>query len=210
MSKIHTQNSQGQDESHSPRLIEEAEAEELLRKIQKFADPTGKDVIISLRGWWQAELRWARNRVTLASDRRDLRLRVDRRVNGVWGSGVTNQLDDYSIKGIIDLAERTAMLRHRRSLDTFETSAPVLPEPTPLIWSDATFNSLSKERADLTASTIAEARSRELVSAGYTEVRGGMIASLDLSANATDNVTYNRFSQAQCSLTVLINPRLLS
>lgn len=184
------------------RLLEEEEAKDLLHKVQNIADPSGESVAVSLTGWWQAELRWSRNRINLASDRRDINLTVSRQINGVWGSGSTNQLDDYSIKGVIDLAERTASLKNKRLKESFEIDPPRLPEPSPEIWSDTTFNCPADERAAFTASAIAGAMSNDLVSAGYTEIRGGLTASYMPRTYRPDRFSYTRFSQAQCSLTI--------
>lgn len=188
--------------SQSLRLIDEQEAKDLLHKIQKIADPSGEDVAIRLMGWWQSELRWSRNRISLASDRRDITLQVSRRVNGVWGSGSTNQLDDYSIKGVIDLAERTASLRNKRVTDMFEIDPPQLPEPSPEIWSDSTFNSPADQRAKFTSAAVSGAISNDMVSAGYTEVRGAMDASYAPRTYRPNRYSYTRLSQAQCSLTI--------
>ena len=104
----------------------------------------GGVTVPTITSWWNGEVRWGRNRVNLAGDRRDIRVAVKRIMNGSVGEATTNQTDDASLEGVVRAEERGAARwdKHERVLTdySFDPPLPPLPLPRPVIWSDATYN----------------------------------------------------------------------
>ena len=144
-------------------------------------------------------LRWAGNRVSLASDRRDVMLMVSRRVDGRLGYVHTNQLDDASLEAAVRAAERQLTFFGSREPRDFTIPAPAFTYPTPAIWSDATFGVMTEARARLVRAVIAPAEAQRMRSAGYLEMRGTGTA---VFQTATGPLRYAACTQAQCSMTV--------
>ncbi len=192
----------GDASNDNDRLILKAEAERIIRRIGQL-DPAGvKTTTITVSGWWQGELRWTRNRVSLASDRRDVQVSIQRLVNGHAGTGVTNQTDDESLTGVLRMAERAAELGDGRGLPAFPTRPPQLPTPNTAIWSDATYSVTAETRGELARVLTAVAEEQNLLSAGYLEMRGAATATLAPASATPDTIIYNQMTQAQCSMTV--------
>jgi predicted Zn-dependent protease len=91
----------------STRILSLEESEAIARRVRAFAKGGGFTGV-SVMSWWNGELRWARNRVSLAGDRRDTVVSVSRSINGVGGSTGTNQLDDASLEAAVRHAEQEA------------------------------------------------------------------------------------------------------
>ncbi|HEU4588175.1 MAG TPA: metallopeptidase TldD-related protein [Gemmatimonadales bacterium] len=188
----------------APRLLSKAQCEEIARRIFAFAN--GGETRVWLHSWWNGELRWARNRVSLASDRRDLTINVERVLDGVWSRTTTNQTDDASLQAAVRAAERQA----RRGVagarrPPFTPPVPDLGRPDPAIWSDVTYGLTTEARAGMARRLAATADAKGLLSAGYIETRGGAwmhLSSRRLAANAPWDTPYVRWTQAQCSMTV--------
>ena len=56
------------DDSH--RILSREECDAIAKRVFSFAQGGG-ETRVKISSWWQGELRWARNRVSLAGDRRD-------------------------------------------------------------------------------------------------------------------------------------------
>nr|PZN63775.1 MAG: hypothetical protein DIU58_10140 [Sphaerobacter thermophilus] len=159
------------------RLLSREECEEILERAHGFARGGG-ETAVAIASWWQGELRWGRNRVSLSSDRRDLWVNVQRKlVNGrsVRGHIVTNQIDDASLREAVRAAERKSALGADPGWGLGDY--PRLPEYPPYRgaphWADATFNLTVKERAEVARSIIDAVEAEGLLSAGYLEVHAG-------------------------------------
>ena len=182
------------------RFLSKDEAEALVQRIGKFARGGGLTVPV-ISSWWSGELRWGRNRVNLAGDRRDIRITVTRIINGSSGRASTNQTDDTSLEGVVRAAERGAAswegLEKFEIPYSFEPPMPALPLPKPVIWSDATYNLAAEARGEIARKLVASAEAVKLLSAGYIEVRAGSVLR---TVNGVSQ--YDRYTQAQCSMTV--------
>jgi predicted Zn-dependent protease len=144
-------------------------------------------------------MRWGRNRVTLASDRRDIRVNVTRIVRGAEGRASTNQLDDESLEETVRAAERTAGLGEISPGMGIEPPKPApLNTPTTAIWSDTTLNLTAEARGQVARNLVEAAETGGMLSAGYLEVRAGG-GSAGVIAGETH---YAAYTQAQCSMTV--------
>lgn len=184
------------------RLPDKGKAESVFRKIIEITGGDEDNLVISLSSWWQGEMRWARNRVNLSSDRRDIVLQVSRRIYGTWGTGLTNQLDDESLAGVVSVAERSAFIRNNREGDLFNPDQPILSVPDTKIWSDNTYSVSSQMRSELAQALAEGAEEEDLLSAGYIEMRGSAISTYSPRSYRENRINHIRSSQSQCSMTV--------
>jgi predicted Zn-dependent protease len=186
------------------RILSKAECETIAQRIFELARGGG-ETLVHILSWWNGELRWARNRVSLASDRRDIRIQVTRRVGAGRRSVSTNQLDDVSLEAAVRAAERGWVPSPLR------TPLGIPPVPTPersptAIWSDATYGVTPETRGAVARALIEPAEAKGMLSAGYLEMRGGAVMSV--SSLRPDGpyspweVPYVPWTQAQCSMTV--------
>lgn len=193
------------------RILTREDCQAILARAQAFAKGGG-DTAIAVSSWWQGELRWARNRASLSSDRRNIRLEVIRTLaDGDRRAVVTNQLDDASLEAAVRAAERKSA-RGRlagRGLGYF----PPLPQyeqfADAAIWSEATHGLTTEARGEVARAMIASAEAAGFYSAGYLEVRAASTAHIGTAfeqrktgEHAFWEMPYTRWTQAQCSTTV--------
>lgn len=194
--------------AESARFLSKAECEAIARRVFALMQGGGNGVV-GIASWWQGELRWARNRVSLASDRRDVHVRIERTIaDGHMGAVSVNQTDDASLEAAVRAAERIAAVRHAglRPVPFEPPPIPSMPRPTTAIWSDATYGLDTESRGDVVRALIAAAEARGMLSAGYLEVRGASHLRVDFDRptrqDAPWDLNYAQWTQAQLSTTV--------
>ena len=192
--------------SDDARILSEQDCETLAKRVFKMASGPG-ETYVNVMSWWNGELRWARNRTSLASDRRDIRIDIVRDVGVGRGQVTTNQLDDVSLESAVRAAERTAVLApmaHRPP--PVEPPLPKFERPKTAIWSDATYAVTPEVRGEAARALIEPAEAKGMYSAGYLEMRAGsraMISSTRMGGTpAPWDVPWAAWTQAQCSMTV--------
>lgn len=200
------------------RIITQEMCTDLIRRINDFCTGDG-NVSVNIAGWWNGELQWARNRVWIATDRRDIRISIQRGIQGGHGVVSVNQLDDASLKAAVAAAERVAHRTASQARSEMLPPPPELPNPTPTIWSDATYNVTASTREELARTLMQGAEDVGLLSAGYLEMRAGAysVSGGSSGSEAWDDAqqklsilhgspnvqsTYVTYTQAQCSMTV--------
>lgn len=188
------------------RLLTREEMVRIGDRINGFATGDGSSTV-QIDSWWAGELRWARNRVSLTSDRRDIRVSIQRLVSHSVGQAWTNQLDDVSLQAAVHAAERAAQLRPQSRIEDFHPPSPMLPEATPTIWSDATFDATAPMRGTLATSLVSRAEAKGMLSAGFLRMYGssrGLLQELrgDVAAAGKGTIRYNQFTVGECSMTV--------
>jgi predicted Zn-dependent protease len=193
------------DSEQTVRILRHDDVKRIVDRIQDFASGGGA-ISIAVRSWWNGELRWARNRVNLASDRRDVRVWVRRRLGGslTVGDMETNQIDDDALLATVRAAERSAGLRPFREARDMPLEVSPLPYPTTTIWSDATYNVTAAERGKIGQALARGAESKGMMSAGYLEMRAGEVAVFSTQGDElpANTIRYDTYTQAQCSMTV--------
>jgi predicted Zn-dependent protease len=178
------------------RFLSEGECRALASRILGYARGGGRTEV-TITSAWSGELRWARNRVSLASDRRDMTLSVMRNIRGAIASASTNQMDESSLEAVTRSAERS--LRYQPRLPEDMVDPPSRFEyPASTIWSDATLAVDTAARGDVSRAIVAPVEQHGLLSAGYVQVIAGSVASIDSDGRAV----YAPYTQAQCSTTV--------
>ncbi len=190
----------------SDRILSERECRAIAERVFAFARGGGETKVF-LSSWWNGELRWARNRTSLAADRRDLRVIVRRTVGVGEGNVVTNQVDDASLEAAVRAAERSAILSPR--LEHPPPYEPPLPRgkwAETDIWSDATYDLSTEARGEVARGLLESAEAKGMLSAGYLEARAG--ARMTISSLRPDDSSalwdtpYQKWTQAHCSMTV--------
>ncbi len=198
-----------QPNDETPYLSREVCAR-IIARVAAFADGGGRTFIL-IGSWWQGELRWARNRVNLSGDRFNRTLEVTRERNGGRGVATTNQLDDVSLEATVRIAERRASeseMLHPILRNTL--SDPMLETPVPTIWSSATSKVTAEARGAVAQGLVERAEAETMLSAGYLEMRTASRAMALRTAeeigqgedSAQADIKYDRWTQAQCSMTV--------
>jgi predicted Zn-dependent protease len=178
------------------RILSKAECDTIARRVKGFAEHGG-DTDVEIKSWWAGELRWGRNRVSLAGDRRNIGVEVTRTIRQAPGVAATNQIDDVSLQAAVRAAERSARLMQPWPQD-LEKPRPPFTYATPAIWSDATYNQTASESEQAVRALMDPAEAQAMLSAGYLEVRADTMAHYPKDRPAT----YAAFTNAQCSMTV--------
>jgi predicted Zn-dependent protease len=188
------------------RFLTREEAERIIRRALQLTRGGG-ETTITVTSWWNGELRWARNRTSIASDRRNVYIDIGRQIGPGVSFASTNQIDDISLEGVIRAAERTAQLNGTkvRNIRTPFVEPIVLPSSEPLIWSENTYGLTAVARGAIMRMLSEESEAKGMLSAGYLEMRAGEVATL--TTNGEDGgpknvVRYSQYTQAQCSMTV--------
>ena len=193
------------------RILSRVACDEIFARVSAMAQGGGS-TSISISSWWQGELRWARNRVSLASDRRDNTVIVERTIeNGAVGIVVTNQLDDVSLEAAVRAAERISGMNSKMGRGVgFYPKLPEYERPPGAIWSDATYLPATEAHSAVVRSIIEPAAAKGMLSAGYLEMRAASAATWDnsfLNLRSGEHALpweepYNSWTQAHCSMTV--------
>jgi predicted Zn-dependent protease len=198
------------DPASAERILTREDCDRIFARVRAFARGGG-DTTVTMSSWWQGELRWARNRVSLASDRRDNVVAVARTIeNGEIAAVVTNQLDDVSLEAAVRAAERRSGLGSKMGRGIgFYPKLPSYERPPGAIWSDATFGLTTERRGEIVRSLMGPAAAKGMLSAGYLEVRAASMATLNDSfpelrtgRTAFWEEPYLSWTQAHCSTTV--------
>jgi predicted Zn-dependent protease len=179
------------------RILRREECEKIVERLQSFARLKGR-MEIKISAWWQGELRWARNRVSLASDRRDILVSLRRYLNGGSSFAMTNQLDDESLKALMQSTEREATLFGTRDIAGMTLPPPPFTYPKTAIWSDATYNLTTEARGAIARTVVEPAEAKDLLAAGYLEMRASETAAF----NTGQDFVSTTLTQAQCSMTM--------
>lgn len=185
----------------SPRILPEEEVQRICDVIMNCESTQRGVTEISVRSWWNGELRWARNRVSLASDRRDIMVTVLRALDGGQSIISSNQTDTISLESMVAAADRGVALALKREAEGINPRPPKLLMPSPQIWSDVTSNLSVSERSRLGQMLAEESEAQSLLSAGYIEIRATETAEMSTTAHDPREILYSAFTQSQCSMT---------
>ena len=192
------------------RILSREECDAISDRVRAFARGGGHTTV-EISSWWQGELRWARNRASLASDRRNNEIVVHRTIeNGEEGIVATNQLDDASLEAAVRAAERCSGMGSRMGGGVgFYPKLPDYERPGGAVWSDTSYGLTTETRGEIARSLIEAAEGKGMLSAGYLEVRAASAATLNDShtqlrsrEHAFWEEPYIAWTQAHCSTTV--------
>jgi predicted Zn-dependent protease len=182
-----------------PRLLTRADCEAIARRLGQLTR-AGGDTDVAITSLWTGAARWARNQVSLASDRRSLSVSVRRNVRGLLGSATTNQVDDASLEGAVRAAEWAASFGPPQPKD-FDVPPPAFTYPHTTAWSEATYGLTADTRGQVVQALGAAAEAHGMLSAGYLEARAQAVAALRCRDAHVESL-YATCTQAECSMTV--------
>ena len=176
------------------RHLTRSECEDIARRVLAFA--TANETRVTINSGQQGNTRFAVNQISTAGDSYNAGISVQSSFGRRSGSSSTNRLDDDSLRGTVQMAERLARL------------SPEDPEALPLLgpqqygesaaWSEATASLEPTERAKAVQLIAAPARVANLLSTGYLEANAGAFA----VANSRGLFAYNR--STSCALTTTV------
>jgi predicted Zn-dependent protease len=175
-------------------VMSRAACEALGTRIAGMARGPG-GTTVGVESSWRGDLRWGRQRVTLAGDRREVGLSITRWHDGAAGTVNVSQLDDAALQSAVRSAEQL-MYGARTMPRDAESPRPVFTYPKPRIWSTDSA-SLGAAARGQTARDVLRTTGERLVSAGFLAVG----ASARGSFGSTPGY-YCADTSAECSVTV--------
>lgn len=157
----------------------------------------GGDTTVSIVSQYSGSARWARNRMHVASDSRELDIRISRSIRGGGGSSNTSRLDDEGLLQAVREAE-SAMQVGGEAAEQIDD--PFINESSlqPTLWSEGTYSFGAEKRTDLVQGLIEGAESQGMMSAGNL-----LIAANGTATMSTDGMfRYYPQTVVECSMTV--------
>ena len=188
-------------EPDPPRFLSREICAAIVQRLQGRSVERGMEIDADLLSAWRGDVRWGRNRITVASNWRDQTLEFRRRAaGGAYVRLATNQLDASALASVDTWGDRL--------LQMFQSFGRNLPRPayTPVtqpytethIWSETTYAQHPEQRSTIAGQLIQHAEQAGMLSAGYlsVEARG-------VSYRTPEGLfLYAPQTLAQCSLTV--------
>jgi predicted Zn-dependent protease len=184
------------------RFLPRTLCDDIFEKIFDIANRKHR-LSVQITSSWEGNIRWARNRTSLASNRRRIQVHVAMERGGVPAMVSTNQLDEASLKAAVHAVERVLdMQGENHIIQDILLKAPEFTPPEVKIWSDATYNTSNETRGEIARLLTETAESRDLLAAGFIEMRAGQIATKFRTLDGQVQDRYDRYTNAECSMTV--------
>lgn len=187
--------------NESVKLLSEADGKRIVDKALSHMAPDA-NVQISVMSFWSSGSRWARNKATMTSDHRDIIVSVVRNPGQVVGMAHTNQIDDESIRGVVESADYYARMNQHPAEPPTGFSPRIFALNTGNVWSDTTYNRDPRENSELISRLTKESVRRDFISAGYIESYAGSLTVFERDQWGFESSRFARLTQAQCSATV--------
>lgn len=175
-------------------ILTKDEAKQIIDKVLSYAKADETEV--SIFGGKTGNIRYARNTVNTSGETNEIRLSINSVFGKKVGSSSTSELDDDSLRKVVERSEEIAML------------APENPEYMPMLGpqtypDSATFSSATDKidpefRAQLAADSIGVSSGGNLTAAGYLEDFSGFVA----TGNSKGLFGYNTSTSVDFSITV--------
>ncbi len=184
------------------RLVDIDTARKVVDLIYSLSQPMG-GTSISIRSWHATGQRWSRNRASMSSDQRDIRLSISRFIDGGSGSVTTNQVDRASLESAVRYAEERAIyMSVAARFSDMPLGSPDLEVRGKNVWSDKTYNRTNKVNGELVSYIARKSEAASMLSAGYIETGSANSYSIynqdgKISPESTAMVT-----RAMCSMTI--------
>lgn len=179
------------------RFLSKEECDAVGARVLGMAADGGSTLVV-VESEWSGNVRWARNRTSVASDRRTLTVTIQRVIDGAGTTVATNQLDDDALRAAVRAAER--LLRERSTTPPDFRTPPVSHSyPDPKIWSDASYSQTTDARAKAVAPLMEAAEQATMLSAGFFGVtaRSTAVIGSDIGPSM-----YAAQTLSECSTTV--------
>jgi hypothetical protein len=178
-----------------PRFLSEETYQTLFNQLRAAAK-WPNSTLLFLSSAWRSDVRWARNRTTLADDWRNTN--VDVRCGG---DAATNQIAPEALRAVVGWLD-TTLQQFRGGLGADAKNPTEYIErklfPATYIWSDATYAQTQDTRLAIANHLISGADTAGMLSAGYLgiQAQGNVLELRD------HHLLFAPQTIAQCSLTV--------
>lgn len=184
-------------------MLSQEETERILSHLQNLRGFKGH-YTFNVSSTWNSDIRWARNRASMTSDRQTAQVFIGCDINGGKGSAVTNQIDDASLEGVLRSAERQALrvADLQKPLDVPMELPPLGYMPQTITWSDRTVDRTVEDSAQVVQHATSLAEEHDLMSAGYIDSHGLTVGMRVVDIYDREIQLYSSMTQAQCSATV--------
>ncbi len=187
----------------APRLLTATEAERIISETKSYCGSDGT-LGISIVSWWAGSQRWARNRASMTSDQRDIKIVIFRKIGDAGGhcEATTNQIDSASLRGVAKYVELYARRSAKPNGIDMALQRPHWNSAGAPVWSDATFNRSIEENGSLVHTLTRRAEDAGFLSAGYIESYGSNYIGWNRDGWGRVSRIGGEVTQAQCSITV--------
>jgi len=189
----------GPERDNVPRFLSRDDCVTLAHNVMRAVRGDGLSRV-NIVSDWTGEVRWARNRAYVTSDRRNHHIGITR----AYKRGITvflNQLDEISLADAVRRAENTAGWGGASSSFFAPSLPPVNFEyPETHIWSETTYAQPQNTRGAVARSLTEAAERNGMLSAGYLNVAARGTAIVDF--RDISKFLYAPQTLAQCSMTV--------
>jgi predicted Zn-dependent protease len=175
-------------------VLSREECQAIARRVAGFAKGPGTTGV-GINNSWRGDLRWGRQRVTLAGDRREVALTITRSHAGASGTVEVSELGDAALEAAVRSAERL-MYGGRTLPPDVESPTPAFVYATPRIWSETSAGLTAPTRGELARDLLASTGG-DLVAAGYLAVSARAQGSFGPNSGL-----YCASTDAECSITV--------
>lgn len=151
-----------------------------------------------------SDIRWARNRASMTSNRRGVNVFIICRIDTSGSSILTNQLDDVSLEGTLREVESNCLrgADYKRPLDSPIEKSFVPRASNTVTWSDRTLTRSIEEAAAIVKEATSPAEDQGFLSAGFIDSYGMSMGVVDVDQYDRYDRNFYRMTQAQCSSTV--------
>ncbi len=173
------------------------EARQIMEKALSFS--TADACEVNLNGNESGNIRYARNTVSTSGHRSNQTLVVQSNFGKRSGTATIDEFDDASLKKVVERSEELAKL----SPENPEFMGPLGPQTydDSLTYSEATSKITPDYRADVAASSINPAVSKDVTAAGFFNDNSGFAAML----NSNGLFAYNKSTSSNFTVTMRSN-----
>lgn len=193
--------SHGDREPDTDRLLAERTAQQVIDTIKGLCKPSG-ELAVLIESTWHRNQRWARNRASMTSDQRDVRLEIQRKYRGADVRVMLNQIDAASLRGAVDLLEYYIRQEATNRSEDLMLESPRWETSGIPVWSDHTFARSAAENGQMVHGLTARAEERGLLSAGYFQTVGSNVVTYERDDWGRETSQTGRVTEAACSITV--------
>ncbi len=190
-----------QDEP-APRVLSDAEALTVIDTVKRYCGQEGR-LEIAVVSQWNGGQRWARNRASMTSDQRDIRVTIKRRVRDAETQVQSNQIDENSLRAASEFLNynitkyAVSAWVGDMALEVPQWEAKGIP-----VWRDKTFNRTMIENGQTVRAITRRSEENGFFSAGYLETIGAHMTTYERDDWGREETRTAHVTQVQCSVTV--------
>lgn len=181
------------------RFLSVDTCKQVYNTIKGYSSGEGR-LMLGVTSLWNSSIRWSRNFVNNSTDRRVTRVDVYRDIPSKKfpGRASTNQIDNVSLKGAVEAAERSMIGFVSVEEMEIEDSENEKEFVKGNVWSRRTLDIPIEERGNISRLISQKSSEAGVLSAGFVELHGAELIRIDHNGK----VDSESMTQAQCSITV--------